>query len=223
VVSSRLCAPRCISCWHFRKQHTINAASGAGTGYQVRVNVHYLNGTDNGADVYLGGKCKGDGTHDLVFLWTCGAGGDNRTGTNCTDDPWGMASCWMHLDANSTLGRDGYAANETNNCGRCFIGFDYLSKWFTDGTGHNNASYAQFANLFFYYLMRDNNTVRDALDRATHDVRGVDHLYEWTMPKPEVGHFYNLPGYDIWDPHLQTWMQNRIRIWGDGDMVIPHN
>ncbi len=44
----------------------VSYASGAGSGYQVRVNVHYLNGTDSGADVYLGGKCKG-GFGDVRF------------------------------------------------------------------------------------------------------------------------------------------------------------
>jgi hypothetical protein len=46
--------------WHYRKSHTINAASGAGSGYQIKINVHSNSGTDNGADVYLNGKCKAD-------------------------------------------------------------------------------------------------------------------------------------------------------------------
>ena len=52
--------------WNYRKSHVVNAASGAGTGYQVKITVHYLGGTDSGADVYLGGKCKG-GFGDVRF------------------------------------------------------------------------------------------------------------------------------------------------------------
>jgi hypothetical protein len=46
--------------WQYRKKHTINAASGAGTNYQVKLMVHYGSGTDSGADVYLNSKCKTD-------------------------------------------------------------------------------------------------------------------------------------------------------------------
>jgi hypothetical protein len=38
----------------------INAASGAGTNYQVKVKVHYGSGTDSGSNVYLNGKCRTD-------------------------------------------------------------------------------------------------------------------------------------------------------------------
>jgi len=46
--------------WNYRKSHVINPSSGAGTNYQVKITVHYGSGTDSGADVYLGGKCKTD-------------------------------------------------------------------------------------------------------------------------------------------------------------------
>ncbi|MEM3464794.1 MAG: DUF2341 domain-containing protein, partial [Candidatus Bathyarchaeia archaeon] len=49
-----------LSGWQYRKSHVINAASGAGTNYQVRVKAHYGTGTDSGEDVYLGGKCRSD-------------------------------------------------------------------------------------------------------------------------------------------------------------------
>jgi hypothetical protein len=41
--------------WQYRKSHVINPASGAGTNYQARVEVHYGNGTDGGEKVYLNG------------------------------------------------------------------------------------------------------------------------------------------------------------------------
>jgi len=46
--------------WSYRKSHVINPSSGAGTNYQVKITVHYGSGTDSGADVYLGGKCRTD-------------------------------------------------------------------------------------------------------------------------------------------------------------------
>jgi hypothetical protein len=46
--------------WGNRKSHVINPASGAGTGYQVRIRAHYGSGTDSGEDVYLNGKCRTD-------------------------------------------------------------------------------------------------------------------------------------------------------------------
>jgi len=169
---------------------------------------------------------KGEGSHDLVFLWTCGQGSDIHVGTNNTGDPWGMLSCWMHTDANSTMSRDGYALNETNTSGRCFIGFDYLSIWFHAGTGHSNATYGQLADLFFKYLL-DGYTVRDALDTATSITRGVDYLRDWEMADHPGTYFYKPPGYEIWDQHANNgtgaWAMSRIRIWGDGDTIIPYN
>ena len=39
--------------WQYRKSHIVNAATGAGTNYQVRIKVHFDGGIDNGEDVYL--------------------------------------------------------------------------------------------------------------------------------------------------------------------------
>jgi len=46
--------------WQYRKSHVINAASDAGTNYQVRIVAHYGSGVDSGADVYLNSKCRTD-------------------------------------------------------------------------------------------------------------------------------------------------------------------
>jgi hypothetical protein len=46
--------------WGYRKSHVINPASGAGTNYQVRINVHYGSGIDSGADVYLNSHSRVD-------------------------------------------------------------------------------------------------------------------------------------------------------------------
>ncbi len=49
-----------LSGWFYRKSHVINPATGAGTGYQVRVKVHYGAGTDSGEDVYCNSLCRTD-------------------------------------------------------------------------------------------------------------------------------------------------------------------
>jgi hypothetical protein len=49
-----------LSGWNYRKSHVINSASGTGTGYQVKIIVHYNSGTDTGGDVYLNSKSKTD-------------------------------------------------------------------------------------------------------------------------------------------------------------------
>jgi len=46
--------------WKYRKGHIIEKASGAGTGYQVKIKVHYGSGTDSGEDVYLNEHCRTD-------------------------------------------------------------------------------------------------------------------------------------------------------------------
>ena len=49
-----------LSGWENRKSHVINYATGAGTGYQISVTVHFGSGSDSGSDVYLSGNCKTD-------------------------------------------------------------------------------------------------------------------------------------------------------------------
>ncbi|MHA2425385.1 MAG: DUF2341 domain-containing protein, partial [Candidatus Thorarchaeota archaeon] len=46
--------------WTYRKAHTLDGVTGAGTGYQVKVTVHYGSGTDSGEDVYCDSKCQTD-------------------------------------------------------------------------------------------------------------------------------------------------------------------
>jgi hypothetical protein len=46
--------------WTYRKAHSLNLASGAGTGYQMKILVHYGSGTDSGQDVYLGTHSRPD-------------------------------------------------------------------------------------------------------------------------------------------------------------------
>ena len=46
--------------WQYRKSHTINPTTGAGTDYQIKITVFFGAGTDNGANVYLNGHSRTD-------------------------------------------------------------------------------------------------------------------------------------------------------------------
>jgi len=46
--------------WQFRKSHVINPASGAGSGYQIRIVTYGGRGVDSGESVYLNGWCRRD-------------------------------------------------------------------------------------------------------------------------------------------------------------------
>jgi hypothetical protein len=46
--------------WTYRKSHVIQATSGAGTNYQIRITVHYGSGTDSGEHVYLNNNSRTD-------------------------------------------------------------------------------------------------------------------------------------------------------------------
>jgi len=46
--------------WNYRRSHTINGASGAGTNYQVRIKVYYGGGTPSGENTYCNSHCRTD-------------------------------------------------------------------------------------------------------------------------------------------------------------------
>jgi len=52
--------------WGYRKSHTISGSNGAGTNYQVKLNVFYSSGSDSSGDVYLDSKCD-TGFDDIRF------------------------------------------------------------------------------------------------------------------------------------------------------------
>ena len=50
-----------LSGWQYRKSHDIKGSqAGAVDDYQIRIKVHYGNGTDSGENVYLNNKCRSD-------------------------------------------------------------------------------------------------------------------------------------------------------------------
>ena len=55
-----------LSGWNYRKNHTINLATGAGTNYQIKLTVYKGTGIDSGGNIYCGGNCL-DNFADLRF------------------------------------------------------------------------------------------------------------------------------------------------------------
>ena len=71
--------------WNYRKSHVINAATGAGANYQVKITVHYSTGSDGDDDVYCSNHCKTDFA-DIRFT-------DNDGST--------VLKCWMESKTDS--------------------------------------------------------------------------------------------------------------------------
>ena len=121
--------------WGYRKQHTIAGASGAGTNYQISVNVHFGSGTDNSADVYLNGKCKDDFSDirftasdgiTLLNYWI-----ESKTVSN-------IAKVWVKVQEDLGSNRNVYIyygnpsavdASNGSNTFNFFDDFSDLSKW----------------------------------------------------------------------------------------------
>ncbi len=139
-----------LSGWQYRKSHTINGATGAGTNYQVRITVHRETGTDSGEDVHIEGKCRPD-FGDIRFT-------DDDGSTLL--DYWlesydsNNATFWVevkdNLDTNQTIyiyyGHD--TASSISDGGATFPLFDDFNRpdsdivgggWFDDcGDGNNS-------------------------------------------------------------------------------------
>jgi hypothetical protein len=62
--------------WLRRKTCIVSGSAGAGTGYQIRVHIHYGSGVDSGEDVYCSGQCQSDFS-DIRFVSS-----DNQTVLN---------------------------------------------------------------------------------------------------------------------------------------------
>jgi hypothetical protein len=147
------------------------------------------------------------GTHDFVFLWTCGYGSEARIGEiDENGHSVGMLASWMDT---TSLEDDGYASPDGSN--HCFIGFDNYSIWFTNKTTYGDFDYGDFVSLFFEYALYNGWTINDALDAATEDTHwqssfGDCKLYTgYLMPDPDN------PGQSV---------MCYMRVWGDGNLGL---
>jgi hypothetical protein len=131
------CNPDWLSGWNYRKSHVINSASGAGTNYQVKINVINGTNTDSGDTVYINNKTrsdfgdvrftKSDGTTLLDYWMETVYTGINATfWVEVADDLSTSAVTIYIYYGNST-------ATTTSNGANTFLFFDDfsgdLSKW----------------------------------------------------------------------------------------------
>ena len=75
--------------WNYRKNHTINSATGAGTNYQIKFTVYKGNGIESDEKIYCNGNCQnnfsdlrftdGDGVTELDYWMESYTSGINAT------------------------------------------------------------------------------------------------------------------------------------------------
>ena len=136
--------------WSYRQSHNILSATGAGTNYQVSINVYSGVGVSSGNDVYLQGHCT-DFSNDINFTADDGATELKFWIEDLTADPikvWVKISA--DLDSNQTIyiyygsSRTTSLADGTNT----FVLFDHFlgttldttTNWNAAGTGSNAVS-----------------------------------------------------------------------------------
>ena len=146
------------------------------------------------------------GTHDFVFLWTCGYGAEDMLGEiDENGHSVGMMASWMNT---TDLEADGYVSPDGSS--HCFIGFDIYSIFFVTKTGYGNFDYGDFASLFFQYALVDGWTVNDALDAAA----------EETHLQSSFGECQLYTGYLMPDHGPEQYVTCYMRVWGDGNLKL---
>ena len=182
--------------WKYRKSHVINAASGAGTNYQVKITAHYGGGTDNGADVYLGNHSRTD-FGDIRFTGSDGTTLLDYWMESRTDSD--NAIFWVEVaDDLSSVNRTIYVyygksdATTTSNGDNTFLFFDDFSgasvdsnKWVNSGCVVSNGvlqvdpgDYVKSANSFSFsatpYVIRQKTRITGATGYK-------DSIYLWPI------------------------------------------
>jgi len=176
----------------FGEHWTLYAAEGYGEEYIIDYLIH---------------DRMSSGTHDFVFLWTCGYGSEDMIGEiDENGHSVGMLASWMDTTG---LDADGYASPDGSN--HCFIGFSNYSVFFTNKTTYGGFDYGDFVSLFFEYALYDGWTINDALDAAA----------EETHWQSSFGDCQLYTGYLMPDPHGpgQSAMCY-MRVWGDGNLRL---
>lgn len=135
-----------LSGWQYRKNHTINSATGAGIGYAVQIIVKNSIGADSGNTVYISGKTRSD-FGDIRFTNSTG-GLLNYWAESVTNGV--NATFWVKIDSDlSTVNQIIYVyygnsiATSTSNGANTFIYYDNSSSttgWTIVGSSGQNAS-----------------------------------------------------------------------------------
>jgi hypothetical protein len=148
----------------------------------------------------------------FVFLWTCQCGNEKGGWNATSQQPWGMPYAFMGSAVND-MSEDGYT-NSSDDADRCFISFQHTSMNFYNRTGYSGGyQYAHFVYEFYQYLL-DGHTVNDAINSASINTCGSDFEdCELNTGYVFTTYFEDRPPYPDADC--------RLRIFGDGNMVIP--
>ncbi|MCW4003488.1 MAG: hypothetical protein NWE95_06215 [Candidatus Bathyarchaeota archaeon] len=148
---------------------------------------------------------KWRGTHDFVFLWACMHGDSSWLG-DIEDHSWGLASSWMDIeDASSNLGLEGSAGAD-----HVFIGFDYVSPWYTQDAEQSPFNYGHFIYWFWDYALTPGYTIEEALNDASWDANGCSYLSSELRNNVLV-----------WNPQIGDYSNSRMRVYGDWSYQIP--
>ena len=155
---------------------------------------------------------KVTGTHDFVFMWSCGHASPTYVGSYGAHSSGVMAS-WMQLNPN-TLSSNGYTNPDYSD--QVFIGFDWLSIDYGYKTTDPTFNHAQWTYMFYHYLLEEGLTVNDALDKATQFTYGISKFEN----SPLYNNFY------MWHPNVLNypngaWELSRLHVWGDGSVRLP--
>ena len=155
------------------------------------------NGSINDTVIISGNTTQNE--HDFVFLWACRT--SDIRGSDCACGyARGMPYAWTH---DSDLAPDGYHSPDTDD--EVFLGFVNGSPDFTRSTGYDNYYYRDFAVAFYKYLLRDGESVNDALDSASQETIGYS-----SFSVTELDDGYYVQG-----------VLSRMRIYGNGNLGLP--
>jgi hypothetical protein len=167
---------------------------------------------DSSVKTGMGAANKKASTHDLIFIWACGHANVNYVGQYNSQHSSGLLSSWMQIDSN-TLSNNGYTNPDYSD--HVFIGFDWLSKWYTEQAANPYYNYGHWAYYFYKYLLEDGFTVKGALDQAT----------IMTHSNLNFGQSTLYTGYWAWNVNANNgaggWEWSSMHVWGDGYARLP--
>ncbi|MCW4006861.1 MAG: hypothetical protein NWF04_09785 [Candidatus Bathyarchaeota archaeon] len=153
---------------------------------------------------------KTRGTHDFIFLWSCLEGDSSRAGEISGSHSWGMLASWMDIDdPNSQLEDYGYADPDDRD--HVFMSFSWISPCYLYYGQAPDRYLSQFLYQFFNYALQG-ITVNDALDDASEFINGFGVSFG-------SSDLYN--NQLVWNPQTDEWDYTQMRVWGDGDHVMP--
>lgn len=168
-------------------------------------NLHYYlmdNDGDHITDYLIWGNTS-QSEHDFVFLWACKTAHERGYWCNGCGKPYGMAYSWLW---DSYQSPDGYDNPDSDD--EVFLGWYMGSPGFTNSTGYSSYDYGNFAEKFYYYLLHDEQSVKEALDSASDDTLGENSFNDALIHADNDG--IDVHGYTTW-----------LYVYGNGNKGLP--